>query len=210
MTVSSVLSGTVWSTAAPVLGSARRLAPWPPVPNTSTRSPSDAGASVGLVAGVDVADALDDVLVGGAPVAVEVAGDVAVLLGVTVGVGCGRNAVETIQPVVSPSWTLRQIRPSASRSVPTTITSAPSRTDLTTAEPVPGSTRMLTAGLPLPITTSRSGAGVGRVVAVGDSVGEAATVGASVAVARVGVAGGTGDGEGGGAVGTVVATGEAV
>src|SRR5262249_51181758 len=100
----------------------------------------------------------------------------------------------------SPSWTFRQIRPSASRSVPTTITCVPSRTDLTTAEPVPGSTRILTAGFPLPITSNRSGSGVGATVWVGEAV----------AVAVAAVVGGTGDsvavGTGGGWVGRSTTT----
>src|SRR5262249_47594340 len=153
ITVRRVPSGIVWSTRPVVPGSARTLAPWPPVPKTSTRSAAD--AAVGETGVVDVAgtDATDGDGVGvatdvGVMADVGVVAGAAVLLGVTVGVGSDRRAVDTIQPVASPSRTLRQSRPSASRSVPTTTTSVPSRTDFTTGELVPGSTRMLTAWLP--------------------------------------------------------------
>src|SRR5437588_794015 len=93
-------------------------------------------AGVGGLLGVGVAAGVGATGGGG------VTAGAGVRLGVAVGVGSARRAVETIQPVHSPAWTFRQIRPSDSRSIPTIVTSVPSGTDVTTPEPVPGSRRM--------------------------------------------------------------------
>src|SRR5262249_38232133 len=99
ITVRRVPSGRVWSRRPVVPGSARRFAPWPPVPDSSTFSRSGAGGGGSVAAGVALGSA-DEV---GLDVGADVTPGVAVLLGVAVGVGSGRSAVETIQPVASPS-----------------------------------------------------------------------------------------------------------
>jgi hypothetical protein len=101
--VNRVPSGTVWRMRPVVPGSARRLAPCPPVPNTSTRSGA-AGSGVAVV-GVAVATiVVPGVAVDGVPPPeLDVDTGVAGLVGVAVGVGNARSAVETIQPTSSPS-----------------------------------------------------------------------------------------------------------
>jgi len=132
---------------------------------------------------------------------------IGVLLGVTVGVGRARRAVDTIHPTAAPSWTLRQIRPSESRSRPTIVTSAPSRTDVTDAALVPGSWRIVTDWLPFPNTRTRSGSGIGERVGgvLGSSVSEGSNVGAASATVSVAAGSGSGSAVGAAAGGDVQA-----
>ena len=151
MTVSRVPSGRLCTIWPLVPGSARRFAPLPSVPVTSTCSVRWQSAD-GRVRGVGGRGGRRGVPV----VCGLVGGDVA---DVGRGRSCcsGRRSASAARggpsrrssQSASPSWTFRQIRPSSSRSIPTMMTwrcprTVPTTVDLTTPESVPGSRRMLT------------------------------------------------------------------